>query len=160
MKLRDSDLACEATRSLFDTIRQYRESFDVYASNMSFEWEQLTGEGMVEFTNLEDARRLVVPDYGQLLPAEIAAFTGRGGRDAGEDQASFAQGGGHGGSYPHMVHEFVSAIQNGRDSLVDVRRAGNWTMVGLAAHASALAGGTRTEVPEIKVKHGNGAEWF
>ena len=29
VKLRDSDLACEVTRSLFDTIRQYRESFDV-----------------------------------------------------------------------------------------------------------------------------------
>ncbi|MDR1535071.1 MAG: Gfo/Idh/MocA family oxidoreductase [Planctomycetota bacterium] len=160
LKLRESDLACEVTRSLFDTIRQYRESFDVHASGMSLEWGQLAGEGMAEFTGLEDARRIEVPDYGRLLPAEIAHFTGRGGRDAGEDQASFAQGGGHGGSYPHMVHEFVSAIRENRDSLVDVKRAANWTMVGLAAHESALGGGKRVEIPEVKVGRGAGAEWF
>lgn len=160
MKLRNSDLACEVTRSLFDTIRQYRESFDVYASGMSFEWEQITGEGMVEFTDLEDARRITVPDYGHLLPREIAHFTGSGGKDAGSDQASFAQGGGHGGSYPHMAHEFVSAIVENRDSLIDVKRAANWTMVGLAAHESAMTGGLRVELPEVKCERGVGAEWF
>jgi predicted dehydrogenase len=160
LKLRDSDLACEVTRSLFDVVRQYRESFDVHASKMSFEWEQLSGEGMAEFTNLEDARRLAIPDYGKLLPPEVAVFTSRGGKDAGEDQASFAQGGGHGGSYPHLAHEFVSAIREGRDSLIDVKRAANWTMTGLAAHESALSGGARVEVPEAKVRRGIGARWF
>lgn len=32
IKLKDSDLAAEVTRSLFNTARQYRESFDVYGS--------------------------------------------------------------------------------------------------------------------------------
>src|SRR5205823_5509954 len=37
-KIKDSDVAAEDTRSLFDTARQYRESFDVYGSKKSFEW--------------------------------------------------------------------------------------------------------------------------
>ena len=160
MKLRNSDICCEVTRSLFDTIRQYRESFDVHASKTSFEWEQIAGEGMVEFTNLEDARRITVPDYAHFLPKEIQSFTQSGGKDGGEDQASFTQGGGHGGSYPHMCHEFVSAIRENRDSLLDVKRAANWTMVGLAAHASAMEGGARVTVPEVAVERGNGARWF
>lgn len=36
----DTDVVSEATRSLFDTIRQYRESFDIYGTKKSFEWEQ------------------------------------------------------------------------------------------------------------------------
>jgi hypothetical protein len=160
LKLRGSDLACEVTRSLFDTIRQYRESFDVHASGMSLEWEQIAGEGMAEFTNLEDARRVRAPDYGHLLPPEIAPFTGSGGRDAGEDQASFAQGGGHGGSYPHLAHEFISAVRDNRDSLIDVKRAANWSLVGLAAHESALAGGSRVDIPEVETRRGAGADWF
>ena len=74
MKLRDSDLACEVTRSLFDTIRQYRESFDVYGTERSFEWEQTIGENPVVFSGFEDAERVEVPDFGRLLPKEIAGI--------------------------------------------------------------------------------------
>ncbi|HEC03942.1 MAG TPA: Gfo/Idh/MocA family oxidoreductase, partial [Phycisphaerales bacterium] len=78
IKLADSDLACEVTRSLFNTIRQYRESFDVYGTEMSFEWEQTAGEGPAIYTGYEDVERIEVPDYGHLLPKEIAPFTGHG----------------------------------------------------------------------------------
>ncbi len=44
IKLHDSDLAAEITRSLFNTARQYRESFDVYGSKQSFEWSQIEHE--------------------------------------------------------------------------------------------------------------------
>src|ERR687895_2378992 len=43
-KIKDSDIAAEVTRSLFDTARQYRESFDVTGSKKSFEWQQVEGE--------------------------------------------------------------------------------------------------------------------
>ena len=75
MKLRSSDLACEVTRSLFDTIRQYRESFDVYGTKLSFEWEQLAGEKPVLYSGYEDAKRVEVPDFGHRLPREIAPYT-------------------------------------------------------------------------------------
>ena len=161
LKLRDSDLACEATRSLFDTIRQYRESFDVYGDKASFEWEQVVKDGMVIFTGLEDARRVHVPDYGHLLPKEIAPFTGGGVYDATENvHASFVQGSGHGGSHPHLCHEFLMAITEERDSLVDAVRAANWTMAGICSHESALAGGKRVELPRVSAQKGLGKPWF
>lgn len=149
MKLGDSDLACEVTRSLFDTIRQYRESFDVYADKLSFEWEQIAGEGPVLFSGLEEAQRIQIPDYAHLLPEEIRIFTG--GQVADEKHASSIQGGGHGGSYPHMVHEFISAIIEDRKSEIDADVAANWTMAGICAHESALQGGMTVEVPETKL---------
>src|SRR6201992_1259727 len=42
--IKDSDVVAEVTRSLFDTARQYRESFDAYGSTKSFEWQPVDGE--------------------------------------------------------------------------------------------------------------------
>ncbi|UCB46360.1 MAG: Gfo/Idh/MocA family oxidoreductase [Spirochaetota bacterium] len=150
LKLRDSDLACEITRSLFDTIRQYRESFDVYGTKLSFEWEQIAGEGAAIYSGFEDAKRTEVPDYGNLLPPEIATYTLRGVYDDEHEHTSFIQGAGHGGSHPHLVHEFIRAIVEDRESEVDAARAGNWTMTGICAHESAMNGGKRIEVPMPK----------
>jgi len=149
MKFRDSDLACEVTRSLFDTIRQYRESFDVYGTKLSFEWEQIEGEGAVIFSGFEDAERIKVPDYGHLLPEEIAPFTRAGVYDEEHEHTSFIQGGGHGGSHPHLTHEFIRAIVEERESAVDSTKAANWTMAGICAHESAMNGGKRIEVPVL-----------
>jgi len=43
-KIKGSDVVAEVTRSLFDTARQYRESFDVTGSKASFEWQQVENE--------------------------------------------------------------------------------------------------------------------
>jgi len=150
VKLRDSDLACEVTRSLFDTIRQYRESFDVYGTKLSFEWEQLAGEKPVLYSGFEDAKRVEVPDFGSRLPKEIAPYTIRGVYDDQHAHTSFIQGAGHGGSHPHLAHEFIRAIVEGRESAVDAPRAANWTMTGICAHESAMEGGKRIEIPRVK----------
>jgi predicted dehydrogenase len=148
VKLRDSDLCCEVTRSLFDTIRQYRESFDVYGTKLAFEWEQIAGDGPVLFSGLEDAKRVKVHDYGHLLPEEIAPFTTGGVYDEEHEHTSFIQGAGHGGSHPHLSHEWIMAIKENRESSVDARRAANWTMTGICAHESAMKGGKRIEIPK------------
>jgi predicted dehydrogenase len=147
IKLADSDLACEVTRSLFNTIRQYRESFDVYGTKLSFEWEQTAGEKPVIFSGYEDAERIEAPDYGKLLPKEIAPFTGHGVYDEEHEHTSFIQGSGHGGSHPHLTHEFVRAIVEGRESAVDAKTAANWTMTGICAHESAMKGGEKIAIP-------------
>jgi predicted dehydrogenase len=147
MKLRNSDIVCEVTRSLFDTIRQYRESFDVYGTKKSFEWEQTTEEGMVIFSGFEDAERVKVPDYGHLLPDEIASFTLGGVYDDEHEHTSFIQGSGHGGSHPHMANEFVRAIVEGREASVNAVTAANWTMAGICSHESAMKGGERIAIP-------------
>jgi predicted dehydrogenase len=150
MKLRGSDLCCEVTRSLFDTIRQYRESFDVYGTTLSFEWEQLAGEKPVLYSGYEDATRVEVPDYGSRLPKEIAPFTIHGVYDQEHEHTSFIQGAGHGGSHPHLAHEFVRAIVEGRESSADAARAANWTMAGICAHESAMKAGKRITLPTVR----------
>ncbi len=95
--LKDSDVGAEITRSLFNTAREYRESFDVYGSKKTFEWTQIENEDPVIFTG-EKAERVKVPDFAHRLPEEIQPFTSAGVYDADESQhLSFIQGAGHGG---------------------------------------------------------------
>ncbi len=147
VKFRNSDLSAEITRSLFNTARQYRESFDVYGSEKSFEWTQVEGEDPVIHTG-EKPARVKVPDYAHLLPEEIARFTTGGVYDADKKQhLSFIQGAGHGGSHPHLVHEFLAALVEDRDPYPNARQSANWTAVGIRAHESAMAGGRILELP-------------
>src|SRR5512143_2194882 len=100
IKFRNSDLTARIYRSLFDTARQYRESFDVYGSKQSFEWQQIAEEELVLHTKStrerplaepEIPRRVPVPDYAQLLPKPIRRFT-RPETIQDADHLSFLQG--------------------------------------------------------------------
>src|SRR5262245_41301884 len=157
-KIKDTDVCAEVTRSLFNSARQYRESFDAYGSKKSFEWQQVEGEEPVIHTKStaehpiaesEIPRRTQVPDYARLLPQPIQRFTTKGvySLDEGEQHLSFTQGGGHGGSHPHLVHAFLSAVRGERPALPDAETSANWTMVGLCAHESAMNGGKRVVIP-------------
>ena len=149
IKLKDSDLSAEVTRSLFNTARQYRESFDVYGSKKSFEWTLIEHEDSVIHTG-EVPERVKIPDYAHLLPAEIASFTQQGVYDADDNQhLSFIQGSGHGGSHPHLVHEFVSALAAGRAPYPDAAQSANITCVGILAHESAMEGGKIKQLPDF-----------
>lgn len=148
-KLKNSNVVAEATRSLYETVRQYRESFDVYGDKLTLEWEQVEGEGAVLFEGGETARRVFAPDALELLPKEIAGFT-RKERIDDPSHVSFIQGAGHGGSHPHLVHEFVSAIVAGRASAIDAVTSAYYTGAGVCAHQSALAGGSRIALPEFE----------
>lgn len=150
IKIKDSDVAAHVWRFLWDTARQYRESIDVYGSKKSFEWELMTGEHPVLHTakrpEHEMAERVAVPDYAHRLPKEIQKFTRA---IVDEDHLSFIQGGGHGGSHPHMVNEFVNALLESRDPFPNVEQSANWTSVGICAHQSALKGGEIVKVPDF-----------
>jgi predicted dehydrogenase len=150
IKIADSDVCAHIWRFLYDTARQYRESFDVYGSKKSFEWSLVEGEPHIMHTakrpEAEIAERIESPDYAHWLPEEIRPFT-RSIVDA--DHLSFLQGSGHGGSHPHMVHEFVSALLEDRNPWPDAAASANWTCVGILAHESALAGGEIKRLPEF-----------
>jgi len=93
--------------------------------------------------------RVPVPDFAHLLPEPIQRFTTGGVYDADDHQhLSFTQGGGHGGSHPHLVHEFVTALVEGRDPYPNARQSANWTCTGILAHESALKGGAIMKLPE------------
>ncbi len=149
IKLRNSDLAAEVTRSLFDTARQYRESFDVYGSKKSFEWTLVEHEESVVHTG-ETPSKVKAPDYAHLLPEEIQSFTTAGVYDADDHQhLSFIQGAGHGGSHPHLVNEFLQALAANRDPFPNARQSANITCVGILAHESAMKGGEIVRLPDF-----------
>ncbi|MDQ4141908.1 MAG: Gfo/Idh/MocA family oxidoreductase [Bacteroidota bacterium] len=149
IKLKDSDLAAEVTRSLFNTARQYRESFDVYGSKKSFEWTLIEHEDNVIHTG-ETPEKVKTPDYAHLLPAEIQSFTQQGVYDSDEHQhLSFIQGSGHGGSHPHLVHEFLTALVEGREPYPNAQQSANITCVGILAHESAMKGGEIMRLPDF-----------
>ena len=156
IKLKGSDLSARIYRSLFDTARQYRESIDVYGSKRSFEWTLVEGEKHILHTaklpENEIATRVKVPDFASRLPAPIRRFTTKGVYDlAKHTHLSFTQGAGHGGSHPHLVNEFVTALVEDRQPYPDARRSANWTCVGLCAHESALKGGRIVKLPAFTI---------
>jgi predicted dehydrogenase len=59
--------------------------------------------------------------------------------------------GSHGGSHGHLTNEFVSAILQDRQPLVDIVMALNLTAAGIVAHQSALKGGEWLKIPQYKV---------
>lgn len=146
-KLAKSNLCAEVTRSLFETARQYRESFDVYCDKVTFEWPQIEHEPLILHRG-EQPERVKSPDFAQLLPEPIRRFTTKGVYDSDEAQhLSFTQGSGHGGSHPHLAHEFISAIVHRRKPFPDAETSANWTMTGICAHLSAMSGGKRVKIP-------------
>ena len=59
--------------------------------------------------------------------------------------------GGHGGSHGYLMDEFVTAILQDRQPLVDVAQALNMTVPGILAHQSALQDGLRLKVPQYRL---------
>lgn len=153
IKIKDSDIAAHIWRFLFDTARQYRESFDVYGTKKSFEWTLVENEPHVLHTakkpEPEIASKVEVPDYAHLLPEPIRMFT-QSIQDA--EHLSFIQGGGHGGSHPHLVNEFVSALVENRDPWPNATLSANWTCVGICAHQSTEKGGEIVRLPKFTLE--------
>ena len=138
--LRDSDVAMEVTRSLYDVAREYVESFDIYGSLRSYEWQRLERDQPVVFTG-ENGARVDVPDFAEQLPEPIREYTRHGVYNAEENRhLSFTQGSGHGGSHPHLAHEFLRSIIEDRPPFPDAVTSANWTSAGICAHESAMSG--------------------
>ncbi len=143
-RLEDPPVAAEVTRSWFETARSYIEGFHVYGTKRGFEWSHLHGDRPTLFTLGDertpygrpvDAARVTLPDYADRLPPEIREFT------------QYETDGAHGGSHPHLAHEFVRSIVEGRPPAIDAVRAANWTAPGLCAHESALREGEAVTIP-------------
>lgn len=154
IKFLNSDVSAHVYRSLFDVSRQYRESFEVYGSKKTVEWPLIEGEPLVVHTakrpEPEIPEPVHCPDYAHLLPEPIQRFTTRGVYDAEEHQhLSFVQGAGHGGSHPHLVHNFLQALVNKQAPYPDAVQSANITCVGILAHESAMQGGKIIPLPEF-----------
>jgi predicted dehydrogenase len=154
IKLHNSDLSAQVYRSLFDVARQYRESFEVYGEKKSVEWPLIEGKPLVVHTakkpENEIPEEVESPDYAKLLPGPIQRFTTKGVYDSDDQQhLSFTQGAGHGGSHPHLVHEFLDALLNERQPYPNAKQSANITCVGILSHESAKKGGEIIRLPEF-----------
>jgi predicted dehydrogenase len=154
IKFRGCDLSAQVYRSLFDVARQYRESFEVYGSKKAVEWPLIEHEPLVIHTakrpEPEIPEKVDCPDFAHLLPAEIAPFTTGGvyGGDGGEEHLSFTQGAGHGGSHPHLVHQFIELLHGRGEGYPNAVQSANITCTGILAHESAMKGGELIRLPE------------
>ena len=169
--LQDSDITIEMERFLYGVARSYSECFRVYGEQKSFEWQQLADEDPVIYTrtgelekvdiitdeNTQSSRgseileeRVKIPDYAYLLPKEIAGFTTNTVYNNENSHLSFIQGGGHGGSHPHLVHEFVRSILEDRPPVMDDIKGAYWTGTGICAHQSAMKGGEVVSIPRFE----------
>lgn len=153
IRFKDCDLSAHVYRSLFDVSRQYRESFEVYGSKKSVEWPLIEHHPLILHTakrpEPEIPEEVVCPDFAHLLPPEIAPFTQGGvyGGASGEDHLSFTQGAGHGGSHPHLVHQFVQLLRGLGEGYPNAVQSANITLTGILAHQSALKNGAIMRLP-------------
>jgi predicted dehydrogenase len=58
--------------------------------------------------------------------------------------------GGHGGSHGNLTQEFISAILQDREQLVNIYEALAMTVPGIVAHQSALKDGERLKIPQFE----------
>lgn len=156
--LRDSDVLADIQMSFSQTARSYVEGFSIYGELRGVEWP-IDNEGPLTVFDLlppADGRRgnpietssLVVPDRVEWLPEPLRPFV-RPTRVRLPGMSAEAEvDAQHGGSHPFLVDEFVRSVVDARPPLIDARRSAAWTAPGIAAHASALAGGAATPVPD------------
>lgn len=149
IKFLNRELGAEVTRHLWAVAREYRESFDAYGAIRSFEWAQTAGGEHIVYLG-EQAVPIEVPDFASRLPEPIQRFTRAGVyTDDGESQhRSFVQGGGHGGSHPHLADRLIGSVLGEVDAFPNAVQAANITCAGILSHASALQGGQRMYLPE------------
>ena len=109
-------------------------AFDVYADKVSFEWPSSRARAG-RFASRRKTREGRNPRLCQPSSQGFAALRPRGVYDANETQhLSFLQGSGHGGSHPHLAHEFITAVVEARRPRPDAETSANRTMTGISPH--------------------------
>ncbi len=158
-QLDQPSLAAEVTRTLFHCARPYMESFTIYGENACYEWQMEHEPPMLfrmnpvvagELRATSPDERPIPPDRADVLPPSIGRYTQRFVYSNERKHLSFEQGGGHHGSHPHLVHEFVRSIVEGRQPWINAVTAANWTAAGICAHESASRGGAEALVPSFE----------
>lgn len=164
-ELADGKTAADVTRSLFETAHEYVEGFSIFGDKMSFEWNFenedpyiYTYEKGLEKTTIGERGRAIrkevihCPNQEGLLPESIQKYTTEFViLDPEKPDMYMKQGGGHHGSHPHLVHEFVSSIVEDREPMIDVYTAADWTAAGICGHESAMQNGAEILIPDFRI---------
>jgi len=160
-QLSEEGLAAEVTRTLFHTAHEYVESFHVYGEKKSFEWHiehdlpvvtgmKAPGDPANHRGNTITVERVSPADRRDLLPESIREFTELHIiPDPENPHQSLRQGGGHHGSHPHLVHEYLRSIVEEREPWINAVTAADWTAAGICAHQSAMSSGAEVIIPSF-----------
>lgn len=154
-QLETPGLCAEVTRTLFHCARPYMENFTVYGEDACYEWQMETEDPLLFRMSpiVPGQMRSVTQERPGLfdkidhLPPNVGRYTQRFVYGNDEQHLSFKQGGGHHGSHPHLVHEFVRSVVEEREPWINAVRAANWTAAGICAHESAMAKGQGITLP-------------
>jgi predicted dehydrogenase len=126
---------------------QSRETFRIYGTAGSFEngtWCDRHSANPVPEETMRDPLPQEVTDA---FRTEIRAGLGAAAHLSAQEEIDFL--GGHGGSHAYLVHEFVSAVAEGRRPAINIREAARYMAMGVVAHQSALRDGELLEVPDF-----------
>jgi len=110
-----------------------RESFSIFGTKGSFfenSWRELTGTTSLSKEDMQNS-----------LPVDV----GEAFRHIDKKSNIY---GGHGGSHPYLVHEFVDSIVHQRMPAINVWEASRYMAAGVTAHQSALKDGEILNVPD------------
>ena len=154
-----SPIVADVTVAFSQTARAYVEGYNVYGTRRGVEWPfdnvgPLTVHDMAAPEagcrgNPVTTWYLHPPDEVADLPAALRPFVAGATYQAATGRQIWVEPH-HGGSHAFLVHEFVDSIISGRDPVVDVQTAADWTVPGICAHESAMAGGITVEVPQLR----------
>jgi predicted dehydrogenase len=151
-----SEVVADITMSFFRVARSYIEGFSLYGDAMGLEWPDEPDGPLTAFRlrpddggrgRPADVTALATDAFADRLPEPIRRYTERYLVQPVDGQPDYWRPAEHGGSHPHLVHEFVSAITESRPCAVAAPVAAAWTAPGVVAHQSALAGGAPMDVP-------------
>ena len=153
LQLEGSNVVCEVTCCLFKMVRDFLvDRFYIYGDKLSFESSQVTGGKPVIFESEQGPlrsgqrgrgvtrRELEIPDVSTYVAEDFVEYVSK---------EHFERG-------VLIAHEFIRSIIEERSPSIDVAKASNWTAAGLCAHASAMQGGEKIEVPRIEIPHRKG----
>lgn len=159
-RLRNSDVVADITMSFFQTARNYIEGFALYGEFLGVEWPidndgdltifSMSAPNVGDRGNPVEMSSVSPKDHPELLPGALGHFVRPTDVQLPGMLRPVRVGASHGGSHPHLVHEFISSITERRKPLIDARRSAQWTAPGICAHQSAMSGGTLIDVPTFE----------
>lgn len=117
-----------------------REMFSIIGTQGAFYGNE-AGWGENRWLDKEKATVLTVEEMRDPLPEEVYEAFRHG-------TGSSSVYGGHGGSHPYLVHEFVDAVAHDRQPAINAWEAVRYMAPGVMAHKSALRDGEVLEVPD------------
>ena len=145
MSLRVSEM-----REISPNIGLDGEDFRIYGTRGSYSNNQWADNGRTAPTpepKENKYTKLTDEEMRDPLPEEVvAAFTEAVKEEKGHGDFMF---GGHGGSHPYLVHEFVSAVAERRRPAISAWDAAMYMAMGVAAHQSAARDGELIKVVDF-----------